>query len=495
MLPSLRTLAPVGLLIQFTAGSRDDGDNVRFKLDTTTIYEPTCTASVTVYNTTVVQKTQYVDYIVNVTQTNTCFESTTVTLNYTVSVTNTDTDLVTITNTDTDLVTITNTATNSTTITATDTDSVTITNTDTDSVTITTTDIDAVTVTTTDTDAVTVTTTDTEAVTITTTDSTTITRTVYTTTYDPCPKSCSISAARVNLYFWPSDRPYTYPTTYVDPSLSYTFTSPSVYMYIPSAQGVNTLGQRVEPSTSNWILPLDLYEVSTIAYGTNATRQLTLADLGTNCPKTYNPTAIATIDADCDPMLAAPSQVRSWAYPCNACGRFGLFDPPYAVPTVTGGLLGPTTVVVTAEPITVTAPPVIETSPPAPPPPPPIQTGALVIENRDSEGNVVSATTIATTGVTGGTSTSTVIVVPTNTDGSGSSGTGSVSVVPTDGPGVAPGPSETLLPTTTDAPDDAPPFEETSLPTTAATAAAEKVVASGVLWWMMPGLAGLLFCL
>ncbi|KAK0736674.1 hypothetical protein B0T21DRAFT_451364 [Apiosordaria backusii] len=495
MLPTLRTLAPFGLLIQCVAGSRDNaGDDARFKIDSTTIYDPTCTANVTVFNTTLVQKTHYIDYTVNITKTNTCFESTTITLNYTVSVTNTDTDLVTITNTDTDLVTITNTATNSTTITATDTDSVTITNTDTDAVTITTTDTDAVTITTTDTDAVTITTTDTDAVTITTTDtdsvtitetdSTTVTRTLYTTTYDPCPKSCSISAARVNLYFWPSDRPYTYPTTYVDPSLSYTFTSPSVYMFIPTAAGINTLGQRVEPSTSNWILPLDLYEVSTIAYGTNATRQLTLADLGTNCPKTPDPTAIATIDADCDPMLAAPSQVRSWAYPCNACGRFGLFDPPYAVPTVTGGLLGPSTVVVTAEPITVTAPPVVETSPPPPPPPPPVQTGALVIEYHDSEGNVVSVTTIATTGATGGTTTSTVLVLPTNTGSSGSSETGVVSPVPSETD--IPEPGETIPPTTTDAPDDAPPFEETSLPTTVATAAAEKPRASGVLWWMMP---------
>ncbi|CAP65114.1 uncharacterized protein PODANS_5_6960 [Podospora anserina S mat+] len=520
MLSSLKTLAPLGLLIPNVVASRDDdGDDVRFRVDSTTIYDPQCTASVTVYNTTVVQKTQFVDYIVNITKTNTCYESTTLTLNYTVSVTNTDTDLVTITNTDTDLVTITNTGTDLVTITNTDTDSVTITNTDTDSVTITTTDTDAVTITTTDTDAVTITTTDTDAVTITTTDtdavtitttdtdSTTITRTVYTTTYDPCPKSCSISAASVHLYYWPTDRPYTYPTTYVDPSLSYTFTSPSVYMYIPSAQGVNTLGERVEPSTTNWILPLDLYEVSTIARGSNATRQLTLADLGTNCPQTYNPTAIATIPRDCDPMLAAPSQVRSWAYPCNACGRFGLFDPPYAVPTTTG-LLGPSTVVVTAEPITVTAPPVVETSPPPPPPPPPVTTGALVIEYRDEDGNIVSATTIPTTGASGGTSTSTVVVAPTNTDGSAlPTETGMVpepsvgessnifTILPTDT--IIPQPGETGLPTaTTGAPDDEPPVEVTSLPTTTvATAAGRKLVASGSLWWVMPSVAGILFCL
>jgi hypothetical protein len=45
------------------------------------------------------------------------------------------------------------------------------------------------------------------------------------------------------------------------------------------------------------------------------------------------------LPTQCNPMLAAPTQVRKWAYPCNACGRFGMVDPPYAVPTLTGGLV------------------------------------------------------------------------------------------------------------------------------------------------------------
>ena len=32
----------------------------------------------------------------------------------------------------------------------------------------------------------------------------------------------SSSVATVNLYFWPTNRPYTYPSTYVDPELGYT---------------------------------------------------------------------------------------------------------------------------------------------------------------------------------------------------------------------------------------------------------------------------------
>ena len=122
--------------------------------------------------------------------------------------------------------------------------------------------------------------------------------------------------------------------------------SPSVYMMIPTVVGVNTAGELVGPSTSSWILPLDLDEVSTID-GT-ATRQLTLSHLRTDCPKTAEPSAIATmLDSACDPILAAPRQVRSWANPCNACGRFGLFDPPYAVPPVTG-LIATTTGVITS---------------------------------------------------------------------------------------------------------------------------------------------------
>ena len=127
-------------------------------------------------------------------------------------------------------------------------------------------------------------------------------------------------------------------------------TSPSVYILIPTARGTNSLGP-AGPSTTSWMLALDLDEVSTIFDG-SVTRQLTLSDLGTDCPQTAEPSAIATmVDSRCDPVLAAPKQVSSWAYPCNACGRFGLFDPPYAVPTLTGSLVETTTTV----PVTATA--------------------------------------------------------------------------------------------------------------------------------------------
>jgi hypothetical protein len=140
--------------------------------------------------------------------------------------------------------------------------------------------------------------------------------------------------------------------------------SPSVYLFIPTAMGTNSLGL-AGPSTADWMLPLDLSEVSTIVDG-SITRQLTLSDLGTDCPQSADPTAIATmVDSRCDPILAAPTQISSWAYPCNACGQFGLFDPPYAFPSVTGGLIAPTTSAA-PEPITTVVPPPFKTTPDPP---------------------------------------------------------------------------------------------------------------------------------
>lgn len=150
------------------------------------------------------------------------------------------------------------------------------------------------------------------------------------------------TAGTVNLFFWPTGNDFIYPSTYVDTSLDYTFTSPSVYMLVDFIYGTNSQGI-VGPSATSKIFALDLDEVSTIVGGT-ATEQLTLNDLGTDCPQSVDPTAIATLtDSRCDPILAAPSEVKSWAWPCNACGRFGLFDPPYAIPTITGGLIDTTT--------------------------------------------------------------------------------------------------------------------------------------------------------
>jgi hypothetical protein len=117
-------------------------------------------------------------------------------------------------------------------------------------------------------------------------------------------------------------------------------------MIVDYLYGYNTAG-RTGPSGTSVVFPLDLDQVSTIDLTNSATRQLTLNDLGTDCPQTEAPNVIATASPNgrCDPILVAPEPVKSWASPCNACGNFGMFDPPYAVAPLTGGLVPVTTTV------------------------------------------------------------------------------------------------------------------------------------------------------
>ena len=326
----------------------------------TTVIDPTCTANVTLYSTIINKTTKNVEVVVP----------------HTVHVTNTSTVCVVVSSTTTQTTTVHCTV--SLTTYTTKVLIATVTNTTTTTQTLPATTY----TTTTNTLPETTTTTTTKTLPATTYTTQTLPVTTYTTTTvlktkeDPCPTICAVSAATVNLLFWPTDRPYSYPATYYDTRWNYTFTSPSVYMYVPTAKGTKPGGEPYGPNTASWWLPLRLDEVSTIQGGT-LTKQLSLSDLRTDCPQTAEAGAIATmIDSACDPILAAPRYVSSWAYPCNACSRFGLFDPPYAVPTVTGGLRPPTT---TAAPVPTTAPPPPPTSvapppPPtsvAPPPPPP----------------------------------------------------------------------------------------------------------------------------
>lgn len=122
-------------------------------------------------------------------------------------------------------------------------------------------------------------------------------------------------------------------------------------MVVDTLAGYNTAG-RAGPSGTSVVFALDLTEVSTIQG--SATQQLTLGDLGTDCPKSENPSFIATAPPDgrCRPVLAAPPAVKSWVSPCNGCGNFGLFDPPYAVPTLEGGLVPAPETTSTSEPET-----------------------------------------------------------------------------------------------------------------------------------------------
>ncbi|KAK0617562.1 hypothetical protein B0T14DRAFT_569053 [Immersiella caudata] len=455
MLSGFKILTALGLLLHGVngGGNAHHVDTTVTNTITQNIVHP---VDVTVYHTKTDVKTICVTeyttttlhYTVSTTQTN----PTTVTATKTDSTTLTNTDYATITYTKTDVVTVTNTDTDWVTVTYTGTDYTTVTTTGTAATTVTTTGTVPTTVTTTGTVPTTVTTTDTVPATITT--FTTQVQTIFSTTYDPCPKSCSISADIVSVFFWPTDRPYTYPSTHVDKEMSYTFTSPSVYLFIPTARGINTLGQPAGPSTASWMLPLDLYQVSTIAPG-NITRQLTLADLGTDCPKTVDPTAIATLDSACNPILAAPTPVRSWAYPCNACGRFGLFDPPYAVPTLPGNLVVPTVVTTAPPPVTVTVAPT-----PAPTAPPGPGTGVIYIVYHDADGTALGTATVTAEGLSGSVTSSVTVDASceaTTTGVSLASGTGATA---------------------------------TSTPATAAAAAGQ---APGGMGWLVPGVAALLW--
>jgi hypothetical protein len=129
-------------------------------------------------------------------------------------------------------------------------------------------------------------------------------------------------------------------------------------MVVNTIYGTNTAGRPYGPSGTSVVFPLDLNQVSTIDLTNSATRQLTLNDLGTDCPQSEAASVIATMapNGRCDPILVAPEPVKSWASPCNACGRFGMFDPPYAVAPLTGGLVPVTTTVAMTQPDTQSTP-------------------------------------------------------------------------------------------------------------------------------------------
>ena len=167
-------------------------------------------------------------------------------------------------------------------------------------------------------------------------------------------------------------------------------------MIINTLTAYNPCG-RVGPTYKDYILSMDLTDVSSLRPYPDATardrlgdpRQLTLADLATNCPKfsdtpegqTLIHSAGAIIDEHpvendwnrCNPRLVMPDQMKSvglpyWRHCGNDNGHFGIFDPPGAVPPVQG--IFPTKA---ADPIT-PAPvvtPTAQPSPTIPPSPPP----------------------------------------------------------------------------------------------------------------------------
>ncbi|EMR84743.1 hypothetical protein BcDW1_6599 [Botrytis cinerea BcDW1] len=172
---------------------------------------------------------------------------------------------------------------------------------------------------------------------------------------------CHIFAGTVQFSYFPqASGNTTYPSTYYNEAIGITMTSPSMYMVINTLSGYNSCGQ-VGPTMSNVVISLDPSDVSTIALYTASDQQvnttpaalLTLNDIISGCSTVtmteastngaiQNPHAMANDYNRCFPALAIPTaQIESLGLPYyRHCGqdnaRFGLFDPPGAVPPVNG---------------------------------------------------------------------------------------------------------------------------------------------------------------
>ncbi|RGP59503.1 hypothetical protein FSPOR_11260 [Fusarium sporotrichioides] len=163
---------------------------------------------------------------------------------------------------------------------------------------------------------------------------------------------CSMYVGTVDLVFWPTTGNHSYPSTYRDTISDYTFTSPSVYMIVNTMYAENPCGP-LGPSATREIFAFDLTEVSTLVPYTDdvantrrATRQLHLSDLDTHCTRSFNRSELATQtrpikddDTRCNPFLAVPKKFKEYGYPYWVhCGiknnKFGVFDPPYAIPAL-----------------------------------------------------------------------------------------------------------------------------------------------------------------
>ena len=158
----------------------------------------------------------------------------------------------------------------------------------------------------------------------------------------------NLSRHRLRLYIVRSD----FYMRYAIGLLTYISTSPSVYMIVNTMYGSNACGP-LGPSASREIFSFDLTEVSTlvpytddIANTRRETRQLYRSDLDTHCTRSFNRSELATQtrpvkgnDTRCNPFLVVPKKFKEYGQPYWLhCGikdnKFGIFDPPYAIPAV-----------------------------------------------------------------------------------------------------------------------------------------------------------------
>jgi hypothetical protein len=183
---------------------------------------------------------------------------------------------------------------------------------------------------------------------------------------------CFRGAGTVKLTYWPTTGNETYPVCpfphaqnhsplliqgiyltlivhILHPTLSYTFTSPSVYMIVETIWGWNDKcksSAALGPTFTSQILGFDLTDVNTFYSDPAITerwqvRPLTLNDLAINCANATAGDPEATTIDPCNPRLQIPIALKRLGYPYWAhCGnvdnRFGLFDPPGAIPALDG---------------------------------------------------------------------------------------------------------------------------------------------------------------
>jgi len=121
-------------------------------------------------------------------------------------------------------------------------------------------------------------------------------------------------------------------------------------MVVNTLYALNECG-RLGPTFTSRVFAFDLTNVSTLAPYTDHTastsrtaRQLYLSDLGVDCPTSVNWSKLRHMThpmkngaVRCNPSLVIPIDIKRAGYPYwKHCGndhfKFGLFDPPYAIP-------------------------------------------------------------------------------------------------------------------------------------------------------------------
>ncbi|CAG8952317.1 hypothetical protein HYFRA_00001062 [Hymenoscyphus fraxineus] len=175
--------------------------------------------------------------------------------------------------------------------------------------------------------------------------------------------ACTISAWKVKLSYFPTPSgTVQYPTTYFEPRLKITMTSPSIYIVLETVAASNKCGQ-LGPTFTHYPLAINPEEVSTLQLFGNADdksmigapQMLDLNDIATDCERaafegrtitngpywTTHPYAHDNFNR-CSPRISWPPQLQSLGYKYwEHCTRLndenGLFDPPGAVPPLSSG--------------------------------------------------------------------------------------------------------------------------------------------------------------